>query len=200
MRKAVFTIGEYPKAYIGYTSGRRWNGWATPSFELAEAKRVMEGFNETAEYFILYDEGNDQFFIPKPKDETKEFKKITTFEEFISLGVQMWEFEIEDKWEGFDVQTTDGIKHLYSIGSYWWTWDKVTDRDCLWLAQWIEDLIYEFDTYGYRDIGIDREEMVEQITNQLKELTTFQQAYEVWKNEELSQDEKFEELSKLLTV
>ena len=56
MHKAVFTIGEYPKAYIGYTSGRLWNGWATPAFELAEAKRVAEGFNECAEFPIQYDE------------------------------------------------------------------------------------------------------------------------------------------------
>ena len=56
MKKAVFTIGEYPKAYIGYTSGKLWNGWATPAFELTEAKRVAEGFNETAEYPMQYDE------------------------------------------------------------------------------------------------------------------------------------------------
>jgi hypothetical protein len=200
MHKAVFTIDCYPKAYIGYTSGRTWNGFATPHFELEEAKRVAEGNNEMAEYPILYDEANDQFFIAKPKDESKEFKKFTTFEEFVSLGDEIWEFEIEDKWKGEDIQTEEGIKHLYGIGAYSWVWDEATDRDCKWLAEGIEDFIYEYDTYGYRDVGIDREEMVEAIKNQLKELKTFQQIYEVWKNEDLSAEEMFEKLSKLLTV
>ena len=39
MHKAVFTIGEESKAYIGYTTERKWNGWATPHFELEEAIR-----------------------------------------------------------------------------------------------------------------------------------------------------------------
>ena len=66
------------------------------------------------------------------------------------------------------------------------------------VAKAIEDFIYEFDTYGYRDVGIDRDEMVEAITNQLKDSSAFRQVYEVWQNEDLSQDEKFEKLSKLL--
>ena len=200
MHKAVFTIDCYPKAYIGYTSGRTWNGWATPYFALDEAKRVAEGNNEMAEYPILYDEANDQFFIAKPIDESKEFKKFTTFEEFIDLGDDIGEFDIEDRWVGEDVQTEEGIKHLYGIGAYSWVWDEATDRDCRYLAQGIEDFMYEYDIYGYRDIGIDRKEMVEDITEQLKELTIFQQVYEVWHNEDLSQDERFDKLSELLTA
>lgn len=200
MRKSVFTIDCYPKAYIGYTSGRLWNGWATPYFEFAEAKRVAEGFNECAEFPMLYDEANDQFFVAKPIDESKEFKKFTTFEEFIDLGDDLKEFEIEDKWIGEDVQTDEGIKHLYGIGAYSWVWDEATDEDYKYLAEGIDDFIYEYDTYGYRDVGIDREEMVEAIKNQLKELTVFQQVYEVWHNDDISQDERFDKLSKLLTV
>ena len=176
MHKAVFTIGEEPQAYIGYTSGRLWNGWATPYFEIAEAKRVAEDFNKCAEYPMQYDEIYDQFYI---------------------LDTETTELET---WKGEDIQTTEGIKHLYGIGAYSWVWDEATDRDNNYLAQEIEDFIYEYDTYGYRDVGIEREEMVEAIKEQLKELTTFQQAYEVWHNEELSQDEKFDKLSKLLTV
>ena len=176
MRKAVFTIGEYPKAYIGYTSGKLWNGWATPHFEKEEAIRIAEGFNECAEYPMQYDEIYDQFYILDM--ETKEL----------------------EKWEGIDISTAEGIKHLYGIGAYSWVWDEATDRDCRYLAEGIEDFIYEYDTYGYRDVGIDREEMVQQITTQLKELTTFQQVYEVWHDEDISQDERFDKLSKLLTV
>lgn len=200
MRKAVFTIGEEPKAYIGYTSGRLWNGWATPYFELEEAKRVVEDFNKCAEYPILYDEGIGQFFIAEPIDETKEFKKFTTLEEFIALGSDMWEFGIEDKWIGEDIHTSGGIKKLYGIGAYSWVWDEVTDIDCRLLAEGIEDFLWEYDTYEHKDQYADREELVEGIENQLRELKTFQRAYEVWHSEELSQDDRFEELRKLLTI
>ena len=176
MHKAVFTIGEYPKAYIGYTAGRLWNGWATPYFELAEAKRVAEGFNECAESPMLYDEVYDQFYI---------------------LDKESGELE---KWQGTDYTTDEGIKHLYGIGAYSWVWDKETDRDIKYLAEGIEDFIYEYDTYGYRDVGIEREEMVEAIKTQLTDLTTLQQAYEIWYGEDLSQDEKFDKLSKLLNA
>lgn len=174
MRQAVFTIDCYPKAYIGYTSGKLWNGWATPYFEKEEAIRVAEGFNECAEFPMQYDEIYDQFYARYDDD-----------------------YEI---WKGEDIQTADGIKHLYGIGAYCWIWDEANDQDRLHLAQWIEDFIYEFDTYEYRDVGIDREEMVEAIKEQLKELNIFKQAYEIWHNEDLSQDERFEKLSKLLTV
>ena len=176
MRKAVFTIGEYPKAYIGYTSGRLWNGWATPYFEKEEAMRVAEGNNETAEYPMQYDEIYDQFYV---------------------LDTEIAELET---WKGEDIQTAEGIKHLYGIGAYSWVWDEATDRDCNYLAQEIEDFLYEYDTYGYRDVGIDREETVKQIKTQLKELTTFQQVYEIWNDEELNQDERFDRLSKLLFI
>jgi hypothetical protein len=176
MHKAVFTIGDYPKAYIGYTSGRTWNGWATPYFELEEAKRVAVGFDECAENPIFYN---------------KESKKFYTFgTDYISAEI----------WEEETIQTEDGIKHLYGIGAYSWIWDEANDDDCLYLAQGIEDFIYEYDTYGYRDVGIDRYEMVEAITNQLKEPTVFKQAYEIWHDEELTEDERFDKLSKLLTV
>ncbi len=176
MHKAVFTIGEEPKAYIGYTSGRLWNGWATPYFEKEEAIRVAEEFNKCAEYPMQYDDVYDQFYILDM--ETKEL----------------------EKWEGIDYHTAEGIKHLYGIGAYSWVWDEANDQDCRHLAEWIEDFIYEYDTYEYRDQYDDRDETVQVIKEQLKELTTFQQVYEVWHNEDLSQDERFEKLSKLLTV
>ena len=175
MKKAVFTIDCYPKAYIGYTSGRLWNGWATPAFELAEAKRVADGFNECAEYPITYDEIHDQFYI---------------------LDIESGELET---WQGIDVPTTEGIKHLYGIGAYSWIWDEANHY---YLAQEIEDFIWEYDTYTYWDLfGVEwnREFITERINSQLKELTIFKQAYEVWYNEDLSPDERFEELSKLLT-
>jgi hypothetical protein len=176
MHKTVFTISDYPKAYIGYTSGKRWNGWATPHFALDEAKRVAEGFNECAEYPMQYDEVYDQFYI---------LDKETT--------------ELET-WKGEDIQTEEGIKHLYGIGAYSWVWDEATDQDCKWLAEGIEDFLWEFNTYEHKDQYADREELVEAIKIQLRELTVFKQAYEIWHDEDLSQDERFDKLSKILTV
>ena len=175
-KKAIFTIGEYPKAYIGYTSGRLWNGWATPAFELAEAKRVAEGFNECAEFPMQYDEVYDQFYI---------------------LDTETSDLET---WKGIDVPTVEGIKHLYDIGAYSWVWDEATDQDNNYLAEWIVDFIYDYDTYGYRDVGIDRNEMVKALKEQLKELTTFQQAYETWHNEDLTEEAKFEALGGILLL
>jgi hypothetical protein len=177
MRKAVFTIGEYPKAYIGYTSGRLWNGWATPHFELAEAKRVAEGFNETAEFPMQYDEVYDQFYI---------------------LDTETSDLET---WKGIDVPTNEGIKHLYDIGAYSWVWDEAASNgECRHLAQVIEDFIYEFDTYEAKDQYDSREEMVEAIQSQLKELTTFQQVYEIWNGEDLTSEEIFNKLREVLKV
>jgi glycosyltransferase involved in cell wall biosynthesis len=73
---------------------------------------------------------------------------------------------------------------------------KAVDMDSNYLAEQIEDFIYEFDTYGYRDVGIDREEMVEAIKEHLKNPTTFQRIYEIWHNEDLSAEAKFEALGK----
>lgn len=176
MHKAVFTIGDYPKAYIGYTSGRLWNGWATPYFELEEAKRVAVGFDECAINPIFYNE------------ESKAFYTFGTD----SIAAEIWKEET--------IQTEDGIKHLYGIGAYCWVWDEATDQDSNYLAEWVEDFIYEFDTYEANDQYANREEMVEAIKNQLKELTTFQQVYEIWYNEELSASERFEALGKELII
>lgn len=176
MRKAVFTIDCFPKAYIGYTSGKLWNGWATPYFEKEEAIRVMEGNNETAQYPMQYDEVYDQFY---------------------TLDTEDGELET---WKGEYIITDEGVKKLYGIGAYCWIWDEVIDQDHHYLAEKIDDFIYEYDTYSYRDTGIDREEMVEAIKEEFKELKTFQQVYEIYHNEDLSQDEKIDELSKVLFV
>ena len=49
MYKTIFTIDGIAPAYIGYTSGRLWNGWATPYFEVNEAFAVMKDFNKNYE-------------------------------------------------------------------------------------------------------------------------------------------------------
>lgn len=118
MYKALFTIDCFPKAYIGYTSGRLWNGWATPYFELEEAKRVAEGNNETAEYPMQYDEVYDQFYVLDTEDGELE------------------------TWKGEDIATEEGIKHLYGIGAYSWIWDEESAEA---VAKGIDDMFWDYD-------------------------------------------------------
>lgn len=116
MRKTVFTIGEVADAYVGYTSGRLWNGWATPHFEIEEAMRVMQSFNECAEYPMQYDKVYDQFYIMDDE-----------------------ELEI---WKGENCQTTEGMKHLYGIGAYSWVWDEEATEP---IAKAIDELFQDYD-------------------------------------------------------
>ena len=173
MHSVVFTFDDYPKAYIGYTSNDDWNGWATPHFELAEALRVMADYNDDTDNPMYYDDESDTFYIAET--------------ECVSGAI----------WEGCNCQTDDGVKHLYGIGAYYWMWDRATSY---YLAEVIEDFIYELDTYGYRDTGVDREEMVESIRTQLNDVSVFRQTYEIWHDESLTADEKFDKLSELLFV
>ena len=94
MYKKVFTIDGFDHVYIGYTSGRRWNGWATPHFEFAEALEIMHEYNKCSDDILMqYDKVYDQFYI---------------------LDKESDEFEV---WKGKDYNTTEGIKHLYGIGA-----------------------------------------------------------------------------------
>lgn len=176
MYKAVFTIDVAPKAYIGYTAGNDWNGWATPYFEIAEALRIMEIYNKETDNPMHYNEDTDTFYIAET------------------------EYTAEVNWKGKNYQTDEGIKHLYGIGAYSWIWDEATEEDCNFLVDEIEDFLYEYDTYEYRDQGSDREEVIDKITYELKDLAVFQQVYEIWYNENLSRDERFDALSKVLKV
>jgi hypothetical protein len=174
MRKSVFTLEEHPKAYIGYASAQ-WKLWDMAHFELDVAKQIMEDF----ELPISYDEGNDQF---KLWDEG--------FGDYIFV-------------KGEDCHTEEGIKHLYGIGAGSWLWEGVNEGIRKHLAEAIEDFIWEYDTYAYWDcFGVEwnRESVVEGIKNQLRELTIFQQVYEIWHTEELSRDELFDGLRELMTV
>lgn len=176
LKKSVFTIEDYPKAYIGYTSPIKWKCWDMPCFELEEAKRVAEEFNECTEHPMEYDPIYDQFYVWDAGNEDYDFVK------------------------GEDFLTEDGIKHLYSIGAGNWFWDGITERKCFYLAEAIEDFIYEYDTYEARDLYEFREEMVETIKTQLKDLNKFQKVYEIWHNDDLTEEFKYEALSEVLSV
>lgn len=176
MYKKVFTIDGFDYVYIGYTSGRRWNGWATPYFEFAEALEVMHDYNERTETSMQYDKVYDQFYI---------------------LDKESDEFEVR---KGKDYNTTEGIKHLYGIGAYSMTWDNITHYDIDNIARGIEDFIWEFDTYHYQDECIDRMQTVDSIIAQLKDFNTLKQAIRIFYNDDLTEELKFEKLGGILRV
>ena len=101
MYRTIFTIDCFIPAYIGYTSGRLWNGWGTPFFEIAEALQVMADYNKNTDRPMQYDEETDSFRVAET------------------------EYTDEEVWKGKNYNTEDGIKHLYGIGAYCWIWDAV---------------------------------------------------------------------------
>ena len=110
--KLVESITEYVKQYfsykdhvygpedcfIGYGNDYTWNGWAMPAFEFDVATEIVKAANEEIGSEVLsYDKSTDTF----------------TF--INSDGIQ-------DTYEGHNIATTDGTKHVYDIGSGNWSW------------------------------------------------------------------------------
>lgn len=177
MNKKVFTTNGFEHPHIGYTKGDRWNGWATPYFEIDEALDIMKEFNaDDPEFPILYNEKTDTFTV----------EEIGGFE--------------GDSWKGENLNTEDGIKHLYGIGAYSWTWEDTTEYDIYSIAQRIEDFLYEYDTYTYKDNYDNRELVVEEIKNRLKEFKTLKQIIKILYAEELKEDELFDTLREELKI
>lgn len=176
MQPTVFTLENYPQAYMGYLAPIKGK-WKMAYFELAEAKRIAKGFNECAEHPMEYDPIYDQFFV---WDEGNQDYDIT---------------------KGTDCVTADGIKHLYGIGSGMWLWDTISNLTCYYLAQQIEEFIFYHDTYHYMDENdLKRYDVVDRIAKQLKELTAFQQVWEIWYNDDLTEELKFEKLGGILNA
>lgn len=176
MRKSAFALCEDPNAYIGYTSGRLWNGWATPYFTLEEAQRLQAEFSQGADSPMLYDVTKDEFRLKYEDDD----------EPYI--------------WEGEDIQTVDGIKHLYGIGAYSHIWDELDEDFKRNLAQQINDFLYDYDTYSYEDVVDDADEFIEDIILEFANLNAYRKAYEVMYNDAYSADEIYTKLTELFTI
>lgn len=177
MHKTVFTIDGFNGAFIGYTDNSRWNGWATPYFEKAEALEVMKEYNECAESPIFYNEEYDTFY---------------------HFGTDSFSGEM---WRGENYATDDGIRHLYSIGAYSWIWDDA-DKDFISIiAEKIEEIIFECDTYEYKDtLGTDRDAVINEIESQLKDFSTLKQALIILYNEDLTDEEMCDKLGYILKL
>ena len=175
MHKMIFTMECFSHPHIGYTLGKRWNGWATPFFEIDEALKLMEEFNQCSEDRMQYDEVYDQFTILHNDGE----------------------FEY---WKGKNYNTNEGIKHLYGVGAYSWIWDDITKYDIYAMAQRVEDFLWESDTYEHRDQYDDREDLVEEIAKQMQDLKVCKQVFIVFYDFSLTGEELTEKLGKVLRV
>jgi hypothetical protein len=101
MYKGAFVIEDWFGPYPGYTSGERWNGWATPCFEYEVALQMIEDWkaDEWGRMEAYYDPDNDQFcFRSDPEEDWDCFPAVTR------------------EMEGL-------TRKLYPIGAFCWIWD-----------------------------------------------------------------------------
>ncbi len=99
--KSYFNIGtnEYYEGY--HIKERRWNGFATPKFEKRVADIICQKCS-SSDLKIQYDEEKASYIVTVY--EGNEIIDTYSFDKFI-------------------IDTTEGKKEVYAIGSYYWTWD-----------------------------------------------------------------------------
>ena len=174
--RTILTVDGILPAYLGYyIKSKDWNGWEFAYFELSEAHKVAEGFNQQAEHPMTYDAIYDQFFV--------------------------WDEGAEDYYiiKGEDLQTEDGIKHLYGIGAGCWTWKGISKSTVRYIAQEAEEFIFYHDTYKYMDeYDLKREQTVESLIEQFKDLAILLQVMNILRDEDLEADARFEALGGIL--
>jgi hypothetical protein len=175
MRKSVFYIDGGP-AYIGYTNGYLWNGWATPYFTLEEAQKIQAEFNQGDGLRMFYDCQADKFILQYEDDD----------EPYI--------------WEGEDIQTVDGIKHLYGIGAYSHIWDEADNDDKRYLAQTITDLMYEHDARKYFTKYDSEDSLIETVIAQFADINIFAKTHTIMNNAWNGADQVYTKLMEVLTI
>ena len=175
MRKTLFQINDGP-IYMGYTSGARWNGWATPYFTFEESQKLQTEFNQDVESPMLYDVNKDAFILKYEDDD----------EPYI--------------WEGEDIKTEDGIKHLYGIGAYSHIWDDLGDEDKRYLAQTITEFISEYDPYEWNDQDYDEYEVVDELITQLADIDKFAKAHRIMNGSWSDKDAIYTKLTELFKL
>ncbi len=105
--KKLFTCGPESTTYEGYTSGEKWNGFDCPLFELEESLKIMKDFNDLNEELelnikLVYDPDQDHF---TEEDENYDEDEYVVYEPLL-------------------INTPDGTKKLYPIGTGYWTWEE----------------------------------------------------------------------------
>ena len=102
LKQATFVIEDGPR-YIGYDEEYSWNGWACPWFTKEEGLKIADNLYG----YLTFDEAKDSFVM---------VNQDTTDSEY-------------DYYVGDDIETVDGIQHLYPIGNKSWIWDIVSNYD-----------------------------------------------------------------------
>lgn len=99
------------ETFEGYTDGTLWNGFATPSFELDEAKKVLEGMVKAA-----LREGWDSFGLSWEYDPGEDALVVV-------------ERQYPDPWfiRGEDITVEGRRIRVYPVGSHSWTWHEVNE-------------------------------------------------------------------------
>ncbi|MCI9039065.1 MAG: hypothetical protein HFJ29_04230 [Clostridia bacterium] len=101
-KKAYFELDDTSEYYEGYhIESRKWNGWATPSFEKPIAD-IIANKASTTDYRIEYSEKNDCYYAIE-KENGKE-----------TVGY------------GHIINTKEGQKKVYCLGAGYWTWTAYT--------------------------------------------------------------------------
>ena len=86
-------------------------------------------------------------------------------------------------------------KNIFTIDGFNYSYNDIES-----IAREIEDFIWEYDTYEYRDQYNSREELVDLIIAQLKEFKTLKQAIKILYNDDLTEELKFNKLGGILRV
>lgn len=175
MKKALFQIGDGP-IYMGYTSGTRWNGWSTPYFPLEEAQRLQEAWNKGGTSTMLYDANKDEFVCRYEDDDSPYI------------------------WEGEDINTEDGVKHLYGIGAYSHIWDDLDDDDKRYLAQQINEFMYDYDPYDYEDNVDDTDDFIDGLIELFADVDKFAKAHRIMSGSWSDKDAIYTQLTELFTI
>ncbi len=111
LRRSRFVIYDvYDEPMGGWTDGSKWNGWATPMFEHAAALKIVEMHNNLMPLDpadkgrAWYDAAGDQFC----------FVLASTGGEVESYSASVHVTDSEER-------------KLYSIGSWYWTWEETAE-------------------------------------------------------------------------
>lgn len=174
MKKTLFYIEDSP-VYKGYTSGCHWNGWATPYFTLEEAQKIQAEWNIDAEFPMLYNASKDEFRVECDEDEP-----------YI--------------WKGEDIQTVDGIKHLYGIGAYSHRWDEIDEVNKRYLAQQINEFVYDYDPYDYYDNVNDTDDFIDGLIELFADIDVFAKAHRIMSGSWSDKDAIYAQLTELFTI
>src|SRR5262245_41978657 len=101
-KRAVFRIDGIEGTFKGWTFGEHWNGWACPCFEKEEADRLIKGLQEQPQWkgTAYYARQCDSYIVIEADDA-----------------------DGGHTWEGADILTEEGSRHIYAIGSSFWCWE-----------------------------------------------------------------------------